>query len=304
MKTKKKLINNEITVLLTTFNDNEIKNCLNSLANQTIKNFQILLINDGGNDLVNLLESYSSLNIRYIKLIKNIGLTKCLNYGIELIETKYIARMDSDDYALPERLELQLKYLESRSYDLIGSSVITSYKDINYLMKVRHSFSDEDLIKKKAKAFVPIAHPTFFGRTSLFKKIRYNNNLIYSQDYDFIARALCSGYKIGNLDIPLLIYNCPYPDSNKKILNQMYISNIISNEYTKTINSSTYKYKKIGKVSLQINFIEKILLNFRRYIFKRKIKVIRIFLFAIYLFLSVFSITQLTFNLKNMRAQI
>lgn len=304
MSNKEESRNYKITVLLPTFNDNEIKNCLNSLANQTIKNFKILLINDGGTDLENLLESYSSLNIRYVKLSHNIGLTKCLNYGIELIDTKYIARMDSDDYALPERLEFQLKYLESKNYDLIGSSVITTYKDINSLMKVRHAFSNEDLIKKKTRSFVPIAHPTFFGKTSLFKNIMYNTNLIYSQDYDFIARSLCSGYRIGNLNLPLLIYNCPYPESNKKILTQMYISNVISNEYRKSEKNSDYKYKNIGKVSLEINFLEKTLLNFRRYIFKRKIKLLRILLFAIYLFFSISSKTQLTFNLRNMRAQI
>jgi len=305
MSSKKKLINNKITVLITTFNDNEIENCLNSLANQTISNFKILLINDGGNDLENLLKRYdSSLDIRYINLSQNIGLTKCLNYGIDLIDTKYIARMDSDDYALPERFELQLSYLESKNYDLIGSSVVTTYRDLDFSMKVRHAFSDEDLIKKKASAFVPIAHPTFFGRTSLFKKIRYNENLIYSQDYDFIARALCLGYKIGNLNLPLLIYDCPYPKSNKKILTQMFISNIVSNEYIKSINSSTYSYKYIEKISIKINYIEKVLMNFRRYVFKRKSKFIRTFLFAIYLCFSIFSKTQLTFNLRNLREQI
>ena len=298
------MIKKKITVLLTTFNDINLENSLKSLEGQTFKDFQILLINDGGIDVIKLLDKSINLDIKYYNLKKNQGLSKCLNYGIKLIDTEYIARMDSDDYALPERLELQLKYIENNGHDLIGCSLIKVFKEKNYSMEFGHIIGDEKNIKNKTKFNVPLAHPTFFGKSELFKNVLYNENLIYSQDYDFIARSLHYGYKLGNLDIPLLIYNCSNTPHKRKVLTQMHISNLVSEQYRKTIKNKNYKYQEIGKLNINMNIIEKSLLSLREFSLNRNYKIIKYLFFSIYCFFSFFSKIQITFNLRNFLAKI
>ena len=86
--------------------------------------------------------------------------------------------MDSDDLCLPKRLELQIKYLEENNLDLIGTSIINKSNKGSNSSKIGHFIKNEQ-IEKITLRYVPIAHPTFFGKTDLFKKILYDENLIY-----------------------------------------------------------------------------------------------------------------------------
>tara|TARA_B100000886_G_scaffold340395_1_gene309680 strand:+ start:4111 stop:5007 length:897 start_codon:yes stop_codon:yes gene_type:complete len=290
----------KITVLLPTFNDKNIENCLESLDNQTFKNFSIFLINDGGNDISNILKKFTNLDIKYFNSKINNGLTKSLNFGIKNIDSEYLARMDSDDYSMPERLELQLKYLEKGKNDLIGCSVIKVIPNKNFSIKISHSFNQENIINEITKNYCPLAHSTFFGKTSLFKKVMYNENLKFSQDYDFLARAICMGYKLGNLEIPLLIYNSPI-SRNEKIFYQMHVSNLISKEFCKSFkNKSNYTYKDIKKIKIKTNKLDNILLNLRKISLNRKNILLRRFLFLFYLISSLLSKTQFNFNFRNL----
>ena len=82
-----------------------------------------------------LLNKFKILKIEYINLKKNLGLSKCLNIGIKKVNTKFIARMDTDDFCLPERLEMQLDYIKKNNLDLIGSAVIVRSKSLKKLVQ-------------------------------------------------------------------------------------------------------------------------------------------------------------------------
>jgi glycosyltransferase involved in cell wall biosynthesis len=102
-----------ISVLLPTYNNSKfIFAAVKSILEQTYKNFELLIIDDGSTDnTVEVIKSFKDSRIRLICHDKNQGLGGTLNHGLELSEYALVARMDGDDISLPERLECQLEYL-------------------------------------------------------------------------------------------------------------------------------------------------------------------------------------------------
>ena len=93
----------QITVIICNYNNEKyLKNCLESISNQSIskKKYNILLVDDCSEDnSIKLAQKYHNLeNLRIIKNKKNIGLVKSCNKAIKLCKTKYVIRIDSDDY--------------------------------------------------------------------------------------------------------------------------------------------------------------------------------------------------------------
>ena len=104
-----------------------IKTSIESIIGQTYENFEFLIINDGSSDkTLEIIEKFKKLDKRIILIDrKKRGLIASLNEGISLCKGQYIARMDADDIAIPERLNVQLNYLiNNPSIDLVASNII------------------------------------------------------------------------------------------------------------------------------------------------------------------------------------
>ena len=289
-----------ITVLMSSYNDPKLEFALESLKNQTYKNFNIILINDGGRSCEELLNKFKILKIEYINLKKNLGLSKCLNIGIKKVNTKFIARMDTDDFCLPERLEMQLDYIKKNNLDLIGSAVISKSKSLKSLYKIDHNLEGKDISKLLLK-YVPIAHPTFFAKSEVFKNILYDEEIRYSQDYDFLVRCAIKKYKLGNLNIPLLIYNNELSQNINKIFFQIKISNEISIRYNLFKNKNIqYKlnYKNLFK---KISYYEKKSLLIRNKVLMTKNIFFKKIIFLLYFLISLFSKELRNFNFRSIK---
>jgi glycosyltransferase involved in cell wall biosynthesis len=90
-----------------------IKDSIASILEQTYKNFELLIINDGSTDnTLKIAGSFNDPRINIVSNKKNLGLNKTLNIGIANAKGKYIARLDADDLAYKHRLKLQIKILE------------------------------------------------------------------------------------------------------------------------------------------------------------------------------------------------
>ena len=107
----------QITVLMPVYNGEKyLRQAVDSILNQTFKDFEFLIINDGSTDkTLAILQEYKNKRVKIINNKKNIGLTKSLNKGLKLAKGKYIARMDADDISLSNRLRKQIDFLDKHN---------------------------------------------------------------------------------------------------------------------------------------------------------------------------------------------
>ncbi len=113
-----------VTVLMSVYNGEKyLREAIDSILNQTFKDFEFLIIDDGSTDSsADIIRSYTDFRIRLIQNEKNIGLTRSLNKGLKLAKGEYIARMDVDDISLPIRFEKQVSFLDKyEDVKLVGS---------------------------------------------------------------------------------------------------------------------------------------------------------------------------------------
>ena len=112
-----------VSVILPVYNDEtNIEKSINSILNQTYKNIELLIYNDGSYDSTQkIISSIDSPLIKIFSNNKNIGLTKALNFLISKSSGEIIARQDSDDISYLDRIEKQVDYLLSNKLDAAAS---------------------------------------------------------------------------------------------------------------------------------------------------------------------------------------
>lgn len=219
----------KVTVLMSVYNSGKyLREAIDSVLVQTFTDFEFLIINDGSTDKTQeILESYRDTRIRLFNQ-NNMGLTRSLNKGIQLSRGEYIARMDADDIALPERLRKQVKFLDE--YPEIGA-VGSFHREVNQILQIEivKEFPTEDstikriLIKKN-----PISHPTAMIRRSVFEKTGLYNEgekCKYIEDYELWFR-LAKTYKLANIPETLVIKRF-IPTSISTIHDTMQLENVI-----------------------------------------------------------------------------
>jgi len=203
------LINNpKISVVLPLYNGEQFLNqAIDSLINQTFKDFELIIVDDASTD--SSLKIARSLKDKRIKILlnkANQGLSKTLNQGIKAAKASVIARMDQDDISSPHRLKIQLQELITGKYCLLG----TCYQDIDHkgqtIKKIRRLCSSSDL-KKSLLTNTYFCHGSLMFKKNIWQKVNgYDSRFDYAEDYDFISRiALISGCKLGN--IPKILYS-------------------------------------------------------------------------------------------------
>lgn len=173
--------NVDISVVLAVYNGEKyLKEAIDSILSQTFRTFEFIIINDGSIDSTKeIILSYSDSRITYSENKTNKGLVYSLNQGLSLSKGKYIARMDADDIALPQRLQEQFDYMESNpETGICGSDVEAFYQDSKKRKVLKFPSKDID-IRSFAFFQTPFCHPTVFMR----KAILDENNLTYPDCY-------------------------------------------------------------------------------------------------------------------------
>lgn len=200
-----------ISVIMAVYNaEKYLKECVESILNQSYTNFEFIIINDCSTDRsLEILEEYSKKDPRIflINNEENLGLTKNLNRGLNKAKGKYIARMDADDISELNRFEEQVKFLEENSkIDIVG----TFSRDINEKGEVkgdrRNPITHKEILKVLPKVN-PVAHPTVMMRKIALEKIGgYNETFKKCQDYELWFRAASQGLKLYNIPKYLFKY--------------------------------------------------------------------------------------------------
>lgn len=183
-----------VSVVMPVFNGEAfVKEALESILNQSFKQFEIVVINDGSTDktqeIVTRLASKDA-RIRLINHPKNSGLIPCLNEGLELAQGNYIARMDADDIAHPIRLQRQFEFLESNPQVIVCGSYIRLFGEKSGI-KTYPLVNDE--LKSSLLFFSPLAHPSVMYKKTVIKPIGYQAGFEFAEDFRLWSRLIDKG---------------------------------------------------------------------------------------------------------------
>ena len=216
-----------VSVILSTYNSEEtIEKSLVSLLNQTYKNLEILISDDGSIDKTEEICKKFQLNDERILLFsnkKNIGLTKSLNSLAQKARGSLIARQDADDISLPERIEKQVQFMNRKKLDAVTTRSLVMQNN-----KKRPGISfyipDKLLINKKN----PFIHGTLIIKKNVFKEIGYYDERFYfAQDYKLFHDLLNKGYKVKTLNEALYILNTENNISSENLDRQNYYADCV-----------------------------------------------------------------------------
>lgn len=193
-----------VSVILPTYNRaSMLPRAVDSILNQTMEDFEFIIINDGSQDRTQeILEEYAAKDrrIKIIKHRKNQGLIASLNDGLDKARGKYIARMDDDDEAFRERFAEQVAFLENKQ-DITGvgtwASPIGSVNAYNYWQQIDPDYVKIDLLL----GINDIAHSALMVRREFLNdnRIRYNKKYVAAEDRPFYADIMFAGGKLVNI---------------------------------------------------------------------------------------------------------
>lgn len=183
---------------------------IKSMLKQTIKTNDFVLIEDGPLtiELENVINKYQKKHkdiFNIIKLETNQGLGKALAIGINACKNELIARMDSDDYSIPTRIEEQLNILNQDSkLDIIGSWHDEFKENPNNVILTKHLPEKNEDIIKYSKRRNPFSHPSvIFKKSSVLKANNYREYHLV-EDYDLWIRMIQTGSKCYNVQKSLI----------------------------------------------------------------------------------------------------
>ncbi|NBM53729.1 glycosyltransferase [Proteus sp. G2669] len=210
----------KISVLMSVYNDSiHLNEAIDSILNQTFKDFEFIIINDGSTDLsIDILKEYEEKDSR-VKVYtnaSNIGLAKSLNKGFLLASGDYIARMDADDYSYPTRLQKQFEFMEDHKNIMVCGTSMEIYEqdDKFMILPTSHNAIAAGLIFG-----TNFYHPTVIFRSDFIKqnKIVYPEDYQYAQDYGLWVNLLKLNQEniFSNLEEALLKYRI-HPERNRK----------------------------------------------------------------------------------------
>lgn len=198
-----------VTVLLPTMNSERfLRETLESLDAQTYRDFELLVVDSGSRDgtLAILRESWS-FPVRVLDASRK-NLPESLNLGIEAATGRYIARIDGDDVAEPERLALQVAFLEASPQTALIGGQIRIIDERGASLGARTYPTDPQQVRRGLAVKNVIAHPAvMFRRQAAIAAGLYDPRppLGQCEDYDLWLRLLGQG-ELANLDVPVLRY--------------------------------------------------------------------------------------------------
>lgn len=199
----------KVTVLLPTYNASRyFRQAIESVLNQTFKDFELLIVDDGStDDTVEIAKTFGDPRIRIKENPENKGLVRGLNQGLDLARGEYIARMDQDDISLPDRLERQVDFLEkNQGIGICGTwiKIFSKYKFIS--LDIKKPLTSEEISCEMIFGNA-LLHPTVMMRKKFLDKfkLRYRDNYLWAEDYDLWRRA-CLFFPVVNLPIFGLLY--------------------------------------------------------------------------------------------------
>lgn len=245
----------DISVIVPIYNAEKYLNkCVDSLINQTKKELEFILVNDGSTDKTEeIIKSYKDSRIKYFKN-KNQGIGKTRNFGIEKATGKYIMFLDSDDYLKNNACEILYKSVEKTDADLAICDFYKIY-DSGVEEKIKLlSFKPTTLRKTPSLVNEINLAPwnKLYKKELITKnKIKFVENLKY-EDAPFVIEAFSKAGKIIKVDEYLNYYlihgNSETTVRDKRCFDILKIIDLIR----KNTKNEAYLQEEINKLTVRI----------------------------------------------------
>ena len=205
---------------------------IESMLKQTIFPNEFVLVEDGPltDDLNSIItkfqKKYNNL-FKIVKLKENQGLGPALKIGVEACSNEYIARMDSDDYSVPDRILKQFKkFIENPELGLVGSNVAEFEGNIKNVISFVILPEKQADIYKFSKRRCPFRHPSLLYKKSYVLKAGNYREFYLCEDYDLYVRMLSTGCKCYNIQ-EVLVYMRIGQDFYKRRGGYKYMKSIL-----------------------------------------------------------------------------
>lgn len=223
-----------------------IDESITSILHQTKQNFELILIDDASTDMtVKILEQY--LGDNRIKIICNSstkGKSANLNAGIVLASHEYIAILDGDDVAMPERLQKQVDFLDNHPDIAAVGSFVQIIDENGGVIDTRTKPTNPEDIRNKILFYNPLLQPSVMLRKSVLLTVGlYSEIYAFAQDIDMWFRIVFSGYKVSNVPEFLIKY-------------RIHSQNTGRNNRKVAIDGFNLKRDNIRKFALRLNAVE------------------------------------------------
>lgn len=256
----------KISIIVPVYNVEEyLENCINSILNQTFKDFELILVNDGSTDKsLDICKHYKNIDDRiYIIDKKNGGLSSARNVGLDIAKGEYIAFVDSDDYIHPQMYEILYNVIIKNDADMslcdfkkvfsLNENLIFYDKSNDEFMKIEYLTNIESLHRMNQNngvVFV-VAWNKLYKR-ELFNNLRYKEGIIHEDEY-IVHRILYAAKKINYIHKELYFYM----QRGGSIMNNRTDINRI--DYWFALSDRIRFFDKIGLKKLQYRYEEKYL---------------------------------------------
>lgn len=190
-----------VSVVIPVYNrEHYVRGAIESILAQTFGDFELLLIDDGSTDgSREVMAAYPDPRIRVVSNERNLGIPKTRNRGLELARGEYLAWLDSDDHALPERLAREVAFLDdNRGVALVGSWTGAMDENGRPLKKVKTLPTAPGEVRAQLLFRCCLLQYSVMARTELLRQYRFREEFPVCQDFDLFVR-LGERHPLANL---------------------------------------------------------------------------------------------------------
>ena len=196
---------NLVSVITTFKNSQEtISDTIKSVLNQTYKNFEYILIDDGSED--HSLKISRSFDDKRIKILEPgyIGRANALNEAVKISKGQYIAIIDADDLCIKNRLEKQIEFCTKNNKDFVATNSILINFHGNCIGQTNF-VAEKSFLKERILEMNPFAHSSILIKKTILEEIgKYDNFFEKSIDFNMYLQMIIAGYDLNLIEEPLI----------------------------------------------------------------------------------------------------
>ena len=232
-----------ISIVIPVYNaEKYLEQCLNSIKNQTYKNFEVILVNDGSIDnSESICKVFVESDTRFRYYLKaNGGASSARNLGLDNAQGKYITFIDADDWVDENHLEVLINNIKENNSDMAVSSIkkfdnVSRFKFRVYSNQEKYLLNYNKLNREEFLVILPrLIHASNSYKiavSKLFKKellsdVRFDESIVYGEDLEFFFKIYNNISSISYVDEVTYVYRLHNERTSSKF-NQQYVEQVL-----------------------------------------------------------------------------